>query len=263
MNPIIYPFPHLPMLGKGSILIDVFDSAGNPTGFQHLGNCTKMELTIKDDIAELFQSLNKSVSMIASALKKRSPMLAITGTDFSSSHIAIAHMGNLVPLVTTAATIAGEALASATATKKGKYFFTLGRNLSPTPTDTVVHQASATLVAGTDYVLIDPVSGCVFFPLTSAVVDTEAVSIDYKTVVGSLDQVNAATLPFINGKLKFQPDPTDGQKIGVDVWHFHMNPTGGTGLIADDYGNWQVDARILDDSANHPTCPYFQETFYP
>jgi hypothetical protein len=211
----------------------------------------------------LYQSLNKSVSLIASALKKRSPMLAITGTDFSSAHIAIAHMGDLVKLATVAGSVTTEPLAGATVTKKGKYFFTAGKNLDPTPASTVVHQGATVLVAGTDYILIDPVSGCIFFPLTSAVVDATAVTIDYATLVGSLDQVNAATKPYVNGALKFQPDPTDGQKIGVDVWHFHMNPTGGTGLIADDYGNWQVDARILDDSANHPTCPYFQETFYP
>src|SRR5437879_4510180 len=196
MNPIVYPVPHLPMLGKGSILLDVFDSTGAPTGFQHLGNCTKMELQIKDDIAELYQSLNKSVSLIATALKKRQPMLAITGTDFSSSHMAIAMMGQLVPLVTAATTVSGEALASATATKKGKYFFTAGRNLDVSlPANTVVHQAAGVLVQGVDYIIVDPVSGCIYFPLTSAVVDATAVSIDYKQLVGTLDQVNAATLP--------------------------------------------------------------------
>ena len=263
MNPIVYPVPHLPMLGKGSILLDVFDSTGAPTGFQHLGNCTKMELQIKDDIAELYQSLNKSVSLIATALKKRQPMLAITGTDFSSSHMAIAMMGQMVPLNVTAGNITAEPLASATATKKGKYFFTANRNMDPLGTTTVVHQGATTLVQGTDYIIVDPVSGCIYFPLTSAVVDTTAVTIDYHTIVGEFDQVNAATLPYINGKLKFQPDPTDGQKIGVDVWRVHLNPTGGTGLIAEDYGNWSLEARILDDSANHPTCPYFQQTFYP
>jgi hypothetical protein len=264
MNPIVYPVPHLPMLGKGSILLDVFDATGAHTGFQHLGNCTKMELQIKDDIAELFQSLNKASSMIASALKKRTPMLAITGTDFSSKHMAIAMMGDLVPLVGTVQTVTAEPLASATATKKGKYFFTANRNLDVSiPANTVVHQAATALVQGTDYIIVDPVTGCIYFPLTSAVVDATAVTIDYVTLAVTLDQVNAATKPFINGALKFIPDPTDGQKIAVDVWRFHMNPTGGTGLIADDYGNWSVDARILDDSANHPTCPYFQQTFIP
>jgi hypothetical protein len=250
------------MLGKGSILLDVFDSTGAPTGFQHLGNCTKMEQQIKDDIAELFQSLNKSVSLIASALKKRTPMLAITGTDFSSAHMAIAMCGDLVPLSIAAGSVTTEPLASATATKKGKYFFTAQRNLSPTPADTVLHQGATALVAGTDYVIVDPVTGCIYFPLTSSVSDTLAVTIDYKTVVGEFDQVNAATKPYITGHLKFMPDPTDGQKIGLDVWRIRMNPTGGVGLIADDYGNWSMDARILDDSANHPTCPYFQQTFY-
>ena len=33
MQPITYPVPHLPMLGKGSVLLDVFDTNGNPVSF--------------------------------------------------------------------------------------------------------------------------------------------------------------------------------------------------------------------------------------
>src|ERR1700733_7832532 len=93
MMGISYPVPHIPMLGKGSILLDRFDPVtGLPTGFQHLGNATKFELDLKDDIAELYQSINSTVSLIATALKKRQPKITITGTDFSSVHMAIAQM---------------------------------------------------------------------------------------------------------------------------------------------------------------------------
>src|SRR5712664_4244245 len=88
-----YPIPHVPMLGKGSILFDIFDLVtGLPTGLRHLGNCTKFEIDIKDDLAELYQSLNKTVTLIATAVKKRTPKISITGTDFSSDHMAIVAM---------------------------------------------------------------------------------------------------------------------------------------------------------------------------
>lgn len=99
-----YPLPHVPMLGKGSILLDIFDSSGNPTGLQHLGNCTKFELDLKDEIAMLYQSLNKSVTLIATALKKREPKVSITGTDFSSNHLAITQMSSGKTTATTSAT---------------------------------------------------------------------------------------------------------------------------------------------------------------
>jgi hypothetical protein len=262
MPGLLYPVPHLPMLGKGSILFDVFDANGNSTGSQHLGNCTKLELDIKDDIATLFQSINKNVSLIASALKKREPSVTITGTDFSASHMAIVMMAaGVVPLVGTVQTINAEPLASATATKKGKYFRTVNMNLDPVG-PTVVHQGVTTLVAGTDYIIADLQLVLIYFPLTSTVVYTTAVTIDYKTLVATNNQVNGATQPYIKGKLTFDPDPTDGQKIALDIWQVNLNPTGQLGLIADDYGNWTLKGMILDSTATHPTAPYFQATFF-
>src|SRR5712671_4381149 len=92
MGAIQYPVPHLPMLGKGSLLVDVFDALGALTGYRHLGNCTKVEQDIKDDKDELYQSINSTPSLIATAVKKRQVMVTITGTDFSSDHMALAFM---------------------------------------------------------------------------------------------------------------------------------------------------------------------------
>src|SRR5215470_13233038 len=92
MQPIQYPLAHLPMLGKGSVLFDRFDANGNLTGFLHLGNCSKFEIDLKDTRAELYQSLNKSVTLIAAALKQRQPMIHITGTDFNFDHVGLVMM---------------------------------------------------------------------------------------------------------------------------------------------------------------------------
>jgi hypothetical protein len=264
MPGLLYPIPHLPMLGKGSILFDVFDASGNPTGSQHLGNCTKLELDIKDDIATLFQSINKSVSLIASALKKREPSVSITGTDFSAQHMAIVMMAaGIVSVVGTATPVTGEALVGATPTKKGKFFRTLALNLDVSlPANTVVHQGVTTLVQGVDYTIADPQLGLIYFPLTSAVVDTSAVTIDYKPLAATNNVVQGATQPYIKGKLTFDPDPTDGQKIALDIWNVNLNPGGALGMIADDYGNWTLKGMILDDTAHHPSAPYFQATFF-
>jgi hypothetical protein len=264
MPGLLYPIPHLPMLGKGSILFDVFDANGNPTGSQHLGNCHKLDLDIKDDIATLFQSINKNVSLIASALKKREPSITITGTDFSAQHMAIVMMAaGVVPLVGTALTITAEALASATATKHGRYFRTLNLNLDVSlPANTVCHQGVTTLVQGTDYIIADPQLGLIYFPLASAVVDTTPVTLDYKTLGLTNNVVQGATQPYIKGRLTFDPDPTDGQKIALDIWKVNLNPNGALGVIADDYGNWTLKGMILDDTANHPSAPYFQATFF-
>ena len=258
--PISYPVPHLPLLGKGSMLLDVFDADGNSTGYQHLGNLTVIEQEIKDDKAELYQHINAVPSMIATAVKKRTVSLKMTGTDFSSDHMAIALMGDgKTELVTGSTPVAGEALASATVTKKGKYFATAGRNLDPA---TVALNNPGALTAGTDFVVADAVQGIIYFPLTSGVDDAAAVTADYTPIDTTFDQVSGAVKSFIKGKLRFAPDPTDGEMIGVEWWKVNLSPTGKLELVKDDYGNWEMEVMVLDDSENHPDNPYFLATFY-
>jgi hypothetical protein len=263
---INYPVAHVPMLGKGSILLDRFDpTSGFATGFQHLGNCTKFELDLKDDIAELYQSLNKNVTLIATAVKKRQPKISITGTDFSASVMAISQMAaGKTSVATTAVTFTAEVLVTAaqSATAKGRFFRLLNGNVDNVGTPPALTQNAVPLVAGTDYVVVDAQKGLIYFPVGSSIDGTHSVTCTYHTLVGSNDHVAGATIPFVQGHILFVPDPVDGQKIGCDIWRCNLNPNGQLGLIADDYGNWTLDGNILDDTANHPTTPFFDYTFY-
>jgi hypothetical protein len=264
MQPILYPVPHIPMLGKGSILLDIFDPVtGLPTGLQHLGNCTKFELDLKDDIAELYQSLNKNVTLIATAVKKRQPKIAITGTDFSAAHVAIAQMSaGKTTLAQTVQTVTAETLISTAQAPSaiGRYFRAAQMNADPA-TPPVLTSNSVTLVAGTDYVVVDLAQNLYYIPAGSSIA-THAVTITYHTLVGNFDQVAGATVPFVKGHILFVPDPVDGQKIGCDIWRVNLNPNGQFGLITEDYGNWTLDGNILDDTANHPTAPFYEYTFF-
>lgn len=260
--PIVYPVPHLPMLGKGSVLLDIFDANGLPTGFQHLGNATKFEIELKDDLAELYQSINKSVTLIASALKKRQGKVTIVGTDFSSVHGAITNMAAAkTSLTISAGVVTGETLCSATAVKPGRFFRTATPNLDM-GTPPVLTCNSVTLVAGTDYVVSDALHGVIYFPTTTTAAANFACTITYHTLAGVFDQVAAATVPVQRGHILFVPDPVDGQHIEVDVWQCNLHPSGQMGLIADDYGNWTLDGDILDNTANTPNAPFYQLTYF-
>lgn len=260
-----YPIPHVPMLGKGSILLDIFDlTTGLPTGLQHLGNCTKFELDLKDDIAELYQSLNKTVTLVATALKKRQPKISITGTDFSSAHMAIAQMASgKTSVATTATTFTAEVLITAAQapTAIGRYFRLAHGNVDNVGTPPALTSNSVLLVAGTDYVVADAQLGLIYIPVGSSI-STFSVTCTYHTLVGSQDHVAGATLPFVQGHILFDPDPVDGQKVGCDIWRCNLHANGQIGLIADDYGNWSLDGEILDDTANHPSAPFYDYTFY-
>lgn len=261
MKAIQYPVPHIPMLGKGSVLLDIFDADGQPTGLVHLGNVTKFEIDLKDDIAELYQSINKNVTLIATAIKKRQPKITITGTDFSPVHVGIAQMSpGPTTLAVAAVAVVAEVLASATAAKAGKFFRTAVMNIDPA-TPPVVKSGAATLVAGVDYMIADYVTGTIYIPLDSALTETDTLTIGYTPLVGTFQQVAGATVPFQQGHICFLPDPVDGQKIACDIWKANLSPNGQLGLIADDYGNWTLDGNILDDTANHPESPFYTYTF--
>jgi hypothetical protein len=271
---INYPVPHLPMLGKGSVLLDRFDlTTGLPTGFQHLGNCTEFTIEDKPDIAKLHSSLNRNVSMIATALKKREPMVLIKGTDFSSLHAAIFAMSpGKTSLATTASTYTSEVLVSAAqvASAKGRYFRTANINVDNVGVPPVLTQNALTLVAGTDYVVADPVQGLIYFPSGSSIDGTHQITVTYHTLVGAFDQVAGSDVPFVKGHLLFVPDPVDGQKIGCDIWQVNLFANSKLGLIADDYGNWELEGNILDNTGGlvglpsyaTPNDPYYMYTFF-
>jgi hypothetical protein len=258
-----YLLPHVPMLGKGSVLIDLFDAAGLPTGLRHMGNCPKFGLDTKDDKAQLFQSINKAPSLIAQGLKKREMKISLTGSDFSADHMAIVAMSSGKTTVTTAvAAIVAELLISASVTAPfGRYFRTAKMNIDPA-VPVVVKQGATTFVLGTDYVVADPVAGLIYIPVSSTLVGATATTIGYSTIVGSQAHVSGGIVPFQLGKLSFIPDPTDGQAIGMDVWRVSLSPNGELGLISDEYQNWTLEGDVLDDTANHPNAPYYDYTFF-
>lgn len=264
--PIQYPILHDPMFGKGSVLIDRFDVvSGLATGLVHLGNVPKFELEVKDDKAELFQFINATPSKIASAVKKREVKLTIQGTDFNSDHMAIAQMSSGKTLLAVAAgTVTAEVLVSAAqaVNAKGRYFRTGTMNIDNTGVLPALTQNAVVLVVNVDYVVADAQKGIFYFPLTSSIDTTHAITITYNTLVGTFAQVPGANIPFVKARVLFVPDPTDGQKIGCEIWRVNLSPSGQLGLIADDYGNWTLDGDVLDDSANHPADPFYQYTFF-
>lgn len=255
-----YPFPNVPMLGKGSVLLDIFDlTTGLGTGLQHLGNVPTFEIEDKPDKANLYSAMNKSVSKIATALKKRDLTLALKGTDFNTDHLAVVAMSAGKTVVTVAAgAVVTEPLISIAqaAVCKGRFFRTL--NPIDITTPPVVAQGSTTLVLGTDYTVSDPVMGMIFIPKGSTIAAGTAVVISYTKLAKVMDSIGAATVPFVTGRILFDPDPVDGQKLSCEIWRVNLNQNGKFGLISDDYGNWELEGDILDDSVNHPTMPFYE-----
>lgn len=254
-----YQIPHEVLLGKGSVLLDRF-SNGSPTGvFTHLGNCSKFEISPKDDKADLYQSLYPSPTKIAEAVKKRDIMISIEGTDFSADHAALFGISSGVGTVSqTTGAVTAETVVSAaqTANAKGRYFRVANW---PVQAWTDLKQGAVTLVSGTDYVVVDLTHGIIYIPLTSAIdtTGTTAITADYTKATASYKTVAGHTVNFVQGHILFVPDPADGDSITADVWRVNLTQNGKIGLISDEYGNWTLEGSALDDTANHPNSPFY------
>lgn len=263
MGASLYQINHVPSLGKGSVLFDRFVN-GNPTGVLiHLGNCGKFEIEPKDDKAELVQSLSPTPTLIAQAVKKRDIKVMVEGTDFSSDHAALFSVsGGKSSLVVAGTAITNEVLVSAaqTVNAKGRYFQTAVPNIG---TWTDLKQNAIALVNGTDYKVIDMVHGIIYIPTTSAIdiSGTEQITADYTPTAGTFDEVSGHTVNFVEGRLLFVPNPADGPNIMCNVWRVNLTQDGKIGLISDEYGNWQLTGSALDDTANHPTDPFYKLTY--
>lgn len=262
---IQYQVNHVPSLGKGSVLLDRFLN-GSPTGvFMHLGNCSKFDIEPKDDKAELFNSLYPTPTMFAQAVKKRDIKVSIEGTDFSADHSQIYSIsGGETSLSIAATPVSGEVLISAaqTVNAKGRYFRVAQLEYG-TGTAPVVTQNSSALTAGTDYILVDPIHGIIYIPLTSTmdVSGSHAVTIAYTPTAQTVAQIAGHTVNFVQGHILFVPDPVDGPNITADVWRVNLTQNGKIALISDEYGNWTLEGSALDDTANHPSAPFYQFSY--
>lgn len=264
MAPSLYEIGHVPSLGKGSVLLDRF-VGGSPTGvFIHLGNCSKFEIEPKDDKAEIVQSLTPSPTLIAQAVKKRDIKVMVEGTDFSADHSQIFSLASSPAGSLTVANtpITNEVLVSAAQTVNalGRYFRLANPNVG---TFTDLKQNSVALNNGTDYKVADLVHGIIYIPTTSTIntSGTQQITADYTPTAGTYAQVNGHTVNFVQGHLLFVPNPVDGPLITADVWRVNLTQSGKIGLIVDEYNNWTLEGSALDDTANHPTCPFYQYTY--
>lgn len=240
-------------IGSGVLRFDRLDNSGNRTGFVDLGQVEEFKTQPDMDFKEQYSSMTAARRLLRRVSTKTGGTVSITGKEFNPYNAALVQMGAVSELTQSTATVTDAALTSAV--KLGRYFPTGKRNI----TVSSVKQGATTLVAGTDYT-VDTVRGIIYFKPGGAATENSAAtwsgSAAAITSGSGLNQVSIATVNKIEGYLHFIPDPTAGPVIEVVDMKISLEPQGEFGLITDDYGNWQLSAKILDDSANNAAFPY-------
>lgn len=244
------------LLGKGKLYFDRFlDGTMTRTGEQDLGNCTTFETTTTDTIKEKYESMDGLGLLYGRANTQRKVELKITGDEFSVENVATAAMGTTASLVQTSGTVAtGSEETFTTAAILGRWYPLAHRKVSTV----IVKDSSATLVLNTDY-QIDAERGRIYLmPTSPTIIAGDSVKASYAYAAVTLQYVQGGTSPKIEGFLRFVGDPVSGPIYEGEFWHLSINSNGAMGFIADDYGNWTLQAQLIADLINHPSEPYYR-----
>jgi hypothetical protein len=261
MPPFNTPNAENLLLGKGQVLFDRFDPVtGLSTGYKHLGNVEKFEITTNDDIVEKRSSMTAAAPMLKRVNRARTVGIAMTLSEFHPDNLALALMGTSAVLVQTATAVVAEALAPATVPGS---FVKLAK-LGPY-TGLAVKFGASVGVLGIDYVVTSAKGGVI--QILPGTILTGAVTADYTptayTAVTGPKVVGGGNAAQINGRLMFIGDPSAGPAQLVEVWRTSISPSGALEFISDDYATMELTGTAQDDSANHAANPLYQSTFLP
>jgi hypothetical protein len=253
MSPLRAPSSRLIGLGRGRIYFNPQDpTTGLLKGFFPLGNAKKLSITTTPNTTQVVDYTQESSAPYAEFINQTALDIAIEMYEQSEDNVALATLGDRTTLTQTAGTITAETLVGATAVDiKGRVYWTLKRSISAV----VVKQGATTLVAGTDYVVEDAVSGAIRLLETSATIVTgTAIVVDYTAAAltagaSDLAVVRGATQGGVKGSLRFIPGNTNGPKRELYIWICSLQPDGENNEIGDDVTTLTLKGSILSDAA--------------
>jgi hypothetical protein len=240
------------LLGRGEIYVDKYVS-GVKTGELFLGNCTSFAISTKDDMKEKYTSTKATSTLLKRIPVHRTVEMKIEGDEFSIENMEFMLMGTSGTLTQTGASVTGETLSSSVAL--GRYYPTLYRNISAVTVKAGVSGATA-MTNNTDYII--DADGRIYTVPGGAIVAGDILKADYTyATISGYSKLAGGYQSYIEAFIRFKGKPTNGPQYEVTAWKVNLTPNGDLGFISDDFGKWQLQGLLLDDTANHATSPYY------
>lgn len=248
------------LLGRGKVYFDRFDNVGAALGLRYLGDVSKLEFTMNDEKAKIYDYAKATAPLLAEVVTRREVSVAMTLHEYTRENLALALMGEESRYQQITGSVVNESLSPSIL--KGRVYQLANRNA----TSIVVKRGAANLVLGTDYDVVDASLGLIHIREGSAtVVDGDAdITASYtKSTIGQpgLERVLGAKSSQIIGKLVFVGDPGAGPAMDAEVWKLSISSEGALGFITGgDFASIELTGEVLSDEANHPSEPYFRVT---
>ena len=222
-------------IGKGKVYGRV---KGDASKLYPFGNVSDLTAAVEEDEKSLQNFQSAGGGKLNSIRRIQAVTINMTMTDFNAANIALALFGDV-------AAIAG---GSVTDESVIGYKDSLVRLANIAPTNVVVDNDPAT----TPYTEIsdyEVTNAGIYIPLTSSIVDSAALLIDYdfgdQNVVQALMN-SASELELVFDGLN---EAQSGKAVVVDMHRVKFGATGGLPMIGDDFGNLPLSGELLADTS--------------
>jgi len=229
-------------LGKGNTYIDLLNADGTSTGFDLVGNATKLEIQAESEIKEqTSKGLDDYGQVIASVVLPKPSKLKVALNQLDKTVLSMAFLGAAEEINEGAGTIADEAITA----KLGKYVDLSRRNLTAESVVVKDDGDATTYLEGTDYEvqyrlgMIKALSGGAI-----AADDVLHVSAAYPAESGY--KVRGAVQPTIRIAIRMDGENLTNGKQGIlTVNKAQIKPSSAIDFLADDFSALELEGILL------------------
>lgn len=250
-------------LGAGSVFFDRFDANGASTGLRHLGNVDTFEITNTVETKEKKNAMDGAKATYAEVVTGSTSELSMTLTEFTKENIALATLGNEAVYTQEEVTTVTDQAVGPAANVKLDVWYDLG---ALNPTVTTVKQGTSTL--DPDAYELNAEAGMIRL-LSSYTGENKAVEGEAITWSGSIPAITEAEGMYvvqglaagsIKGRVRYisAENQTQGPRVMVDVWICGLNPDGALGLIAEDFGSFNMKGKVYADMSKPKGQQYYR-----
>ncbi len=248
-------------VGSGLAMVEPFDANGVALGLRHLGNMDAFSITFDVDVLTKYSSMTRAKGLYAEIPRRIRPSFRMQSSEITDETVRMAFLGTRARLVQAATAVVDEAVA--TAITAGEEFIFRTQKLGPITAVSLEFNGVAG-VLGTDYEIMNADVGLIRIlptttkvgPVTVSYTPTAYTSTNGPTVIA------AGTMPIVRARILYVSDNLSGPNRMIEVWKTSVRPDGAHDLIQDDFGSVTLVGGVYDDSANHPTTPFYNDIWY-
>jgi hypothetical protein len=242
------------MVGSGEVWFNRLDNSGDPTGYRHLGNVSKLEIT--PEVTEITKksSMNSARAVRGRAITETKMNIALTFDEFEPENVALALLGEKIAIQAADGAIADEPVPEPA--KQGRWLDTGFVNI----TVTAVKVGATTHAVDDDYTL-DLAAGLIYIVPGGDIADDDAVTWS-GSCAASGAKVQGLSQGRIEGALLYRSsDDQIGPKSKIVMHKVSISPDGALALIGDQFFEGGLKGEVLADETQATGQEYMVQTF--